>query len=206
MGIFSAIAQGLRNVVALGRAVGGLVGRVGQKVAQGITFVGKKLGQGVAYVGKKVFGIGAEVKPSGVIRETIQEAGTGARNTGRGIIRDTARMNAPKTTISNPPNNMIKGKQLTPPMETAGNPALPPLPERPLANPATNIRNVIEDRGFYYGSPQPQRLFKGELLPSDIPAGAKSLPLGKITQRGLGGLTKQQRISGEIGRLSDLII
>jgi len=189
MGIFSAIAQGLRNVVALGRAVGGLVGRVGQKVAQGITFVGKKLGQGVAYVGKKVFGIGAEVKPSGVIRETIQEAGTGARNTGRGIIRDTAQMNTPKTTISNP-----VGKQLT------------PLPERPLANPATNIRNVIEDRGFYYGSPQPERLFKGQLLPSDIPAGAKSLPLGKITQRGLGGLTKQQRISGEIGRLGDLII
>tara|TARA_E500000178_G_C16879719_1_gene688393 strand:+ start:450 stop:1025 length:576 start_codon:yes stop_codon:yes gene_type:complete len=191
MGIFSAIAQGLRNVVALGRAVGGLVGRVGQKVAQGITFVGKKLGQGVAYVGKKVFGIGAEVKPSGVIRETIQEAGTGTRNTGRGIIRDTATMNAPKTTISKP-----VGKQLTP----------PPLPERPLANPATNIRNVIEDRGFYYGSPQPERLFKGQLLPSDIPAGAKSLPLGKITQRGLGGLTKQQRISGEIGRLGDLII
>lgn len=201
MGIFSAIAQGLRNVVALGRAVGGLVGRVGQKVAQGITFVGKKLGQGVAYVGKKVFGIGAEVKPSGVIRETIKEAGTGARNTGRGIIRDTARMNAPKTTISNP-----VGKQLTPPMETAGNPALPPLPERPLANPSTQLRNVIDERGFYYGSPQPERLFKGNLLPSDIPAGAKSLPLGKITQRGLGGLTKQQRISSEIGRLGDLII
>ena len=195
MGIFSAIAQGLRNVVALGRAVGGLVGRVGQKVAQGITFVGKKLGQGVAYVGKKVFGIGAEVKPSGVIRETIKEAGTGARNTGRGIIRDTANMNAPKTTISNP-----VGKQLTPP------PELPPLPARPLANPSTQLRNVIDERGFYYGSPQPERLFKGQLLPSDIPAGAKSLPLGKITQRGLGGLTKQQRISGEIGRLGDLII
>ena len=194
MGLLGFIGKRLYDVVALGRAVGSLASTIGKKVVSG-----------VKYVGKAVYDI-FKAKPKGVIKETIQEAGTGARNTGRGIIRDTARMNAPKTTISNPPNNMIKGKQLTPPMETAGNPALPPLPERPLANPATNIRNVIEDRGFYYGSPQPERLFKGQLLPSDIPAGAKSLPLGKITQRGLGGLTKQQRISGEIGRLSDLII
>ena len=48
-------------------------------------------------------------------KETIKEAGTGARNTGRGIIKQSV----PKTTISAPP---IKGPQLTPP--TAGNPAL----------------------------------------------------------------------------------
>ena len=68
------------------------------------------------------------------------------------------------------------------------------------------MRNIIEEGGYYYGSPQPARLFKGQLLASDIPAGARSFPLGNVTQRGLGGLTKQQRIAEEIGGLRNLII
>ena len=42
MGIFSAIAQGLRNVVSVGRAVGGFASRLGQKAIKGAIFVGKK--------------------------------------------------------------------------------------------------------------------------------------------------------------------
>ena len=190
MGLLGFIGKRLYDVVSLGRAVGNLA--VG---------IGKKVVSGVKYISKAVYDI-FKARPKGVVKETIQEVGTGSRNTGRGIIKETAKMNAPKTTISSPPN-MIKGQQLTPP--TAGNPDLPPLGARPLSNPSTNLRNLIEDRGYYYGSPQPQRLFKGELLPSDIPAGAKRLPLGNVTQRNLGGLTKQQRISQEVaGRLGDI--
>lgn len=183
MGLFGFIGKRLYEVVALGRAVGNLA--VG---------IGKKVVSGVKYVSKAVYDI-FKARPKGVIKETIKEAGTGTRNTGRGIIKETAKMNAPKTTISSPPN-MIKGQQLTPP------PELPPLGNRPLSNPSTQLRNVIEDRGYYFGSPQPERLFKGALLPSDIPVGAKSLPLGNVTQRGLGGLTKQQRLAQEVGRIS----
>jgi len=192
MGILSFIGRRLYEVVALGRAVGNLA--VG---------IGKKVVSGVKYVGKAVYDI-FKTKPKGVIKETIKEAGTGARNTGRGIIKQSV----PKTTISAPP---IKGPQLTPP--TAGNPALntqavktiTPL-ARPFRNPTLGMRNVIEEGGYYYGSPQPARLFKGALLPSDIPAGARSFPLGNVTQRGLGGLTKQQRIAQEVGGLRNLII
>ena len=190
MGLFGFIGKRLYDVVALGRAVGSLVSSVGKKVVAG-----------VKYIGRGIYDL-FKAKPKGVIKEVIKDAGTGTRNTGRGIIKETARTSVPKTTISSPPT-MIKGQQLTPPMETAGNPALAPLGARPLRNPATQIRNVIEDRGYYFGSPQPQRLFKGELLASDIPVGAKSLPLGNITQRGLGGLTKQQRIAQEVGRINE---
>ncbi len=186
MGLISFIGKRLYDVVALGRAVGSLVSSVGKKVVAG-----------VKYIGRGIYDI-FKAKPKGVIKEVIKDAGTGTRNTGRGIIKETARTSVPKTTISSPPT-MIKGQQLTPP--TAGNPALAPLGARPLRNPATQLRNVIEDRGYYFGSPQPQRLFKGQLLASDIPVGAKSLPLGNITQRGLGGLTKQQRLTQEIGRI-----
>ena len=188
MGLFGFIGKRLYEVVALGRAVGSLVSSVGKKVVAG-----------VKYIGRGIYDL-FKAKPKGVIKETIKEVGTGTRNTARASI--------PKTTISSPPT-MIKGQQLTPP--TAGNPALAPLGNRPLRNPATQLRNVIEDRGYYFGSPQPQRLFKGQLLASDIPAGAKSLPLGNITQRGLGGLTKQQRLAqevsriGQAGRLGDII-
>lgn len=184
MGLFGFIGKRLYDVVALGRAVGSLVSSVGKKVVAG-----------VKYIGRGIYDI-FKAKPKGVIKEVIKDAGTGTRNTGRGIIKETARTSVPKTTISNPPNMIIKGKQLTPP------PELPPLGNRPLRNPATNLRNVIEDRGFYYGSPLPQRLFKGQLLASDIPVGAKSLPLGNITQRGLGGLTKQQRLAQEVSRIN----
>ena len=187
MGLFGFIGKRLYDVVALGRAVGSLVSSVGKKVVAG-----------VKYIGRGIYDI-FKAKPKGVIKEVIKDAGTGTRNTGRGIIKETARTSVPKTTISSPPNTMIKGQQLTPP--TAGNPALAPLGARPLRNPATQLRNVIEDRGYYFGSPQPQRLFKGQLLASDIPVGAKSLPLGNITQRGLGGLTKQQRLTQEVGRI-----
>jgi len=186
MGLISFIGKRLYDVVALGRAVGSLVSSVGKKVVAG-----------VKYIGRGIYDI-FKAKPKGVIKEVIKDAGTGTRNTGRGIIKETARTSVPKTTISSPPT-MIKGQQLTPP--TAGNPALAPLGARPLRNPATQLRNVIEDRGYYFGSPQPQRLFKGQLLASDIPVGAKSLPLGNITQRGLGGLTKQQRLTQEVGRI-----
>jgi hypothetical protein len=179
MGLFGFIGKRLYEVVALGRAVGSLVSSVGKKVVAG-----------VKYIGRGIYDL-FKAKPKGVIKETIKEVGTGTRNTGRGIIKETA---VPKTTISSPPT-MIKGQQLTPP------PELPPLGNRPLRNPATQLRNVIEDRGYYFGSPQPQRLFKGQLLASDIPAGAKSLPLGNITQRGLGGLTKQQRLAQEVSRI-----
>ena len=169
MGLFGFIGKRLYDVVALGRAVGSLVSSVGKKVVAG-----------VKYIGRGIYDL-FKAKPKGVIKEVIKDAGTGTRNTGRG---------------------MIKGQQLTPP--TAGNPALAPLGARPLRNPATQLRNVIEDRGYYFGSPQPQRLFKGQLLASDIPVGAKSLPLGNITQRGLGGLTKQQRIAQEVGRINEV--
>jgi len=185
MGILGFIGKRLYDVVALGRAVGNLA--VG---------IGKKVVSGVKYVGNTVYDI-FKTKPKGVIKETIQEAGTGARNTGRGI-----KASVPKQTISAPP---IKGSQLTPP--TAGNPALNTQAVqtvRPLANPATQFRNVIDDGKFYFGSPQPARLFKGKLLPSDIPANARSFPLGNVTQRGLGGLTKQQRIASEVGRMGGL--
>jgi len=192
MGILSFIGRRLYEVVALGRAVGNLA--VG---------IGKKVVSGVKYVGKAVYDI-FKAKPKGVIKETIKEVGTGTKNTGRGILKQSV----PKTTISAPP---IKGPQLTPP--TAGNPALNtqavqtirPL-ARPFANPTAGMRNIIEDGGYYYGSPQPARLFKGALLPSDIPAGARSFPLGAVTQRNLGGLTKQQRIAQEVGGLRNLII
>lgn len=184
MGLFGFIGKRLYDVVALGRAVGSLVSSVGKKVVAG-----------VKYIGRGIYDL-FKAKPKGVIKEVIKDAGTGTRNTGRGIIKETARTSVPKTTISSPPT-MIKGQQLTPPT------ALAPLGARPLRNPATQIRNVIEDRGYYYGSPLPQRLFKGELLASDIPVGAKSLPLGNITQRGLGGLTKQQRIAQEVGRINE---
>ena len=186
MGLFGFIGKRLYEVVALGRAVGSLVSSVGKKVVAG-----------VKYIGRGIYDL-FKAKPKGVIKETIKEVGTGTRNTGRGVIKETARTSVPKTTISSPPT-MIKGQQLTPP--TAGNPALAPLGNRPLRNPATQLRNVIEDRGYYFGSPQPQRLFKGQLLASDIPAGAKSLPLGNITQRGVGGLTKQQRLAQEVSRI-----
>ena len=191
MGILSFVGRRLYEVVALGRAVGNLAVTIGKKVVSG-----------VKYAGKAIYDI-FKAKPKGVIKETIKEVGTGTRNTGR-VIKQTA----PKTTISAPP---IKGPQLTPP--TAGNPALntqavktiTPL-ARPFANPTAGMRNIIEEGGYYYGSPQPARLFKGALLPSDIPAGAKSFPLGNVTQRGLGGLTKQQRIAQEVGGLRNLII
>ena len=175
MGLFGFIGKRLYEVVALGRAVGSLVSSVGKKVVAG-----------VKYIGRGIYDL-FKAKPKGVIKETIKEVGTGTRNTAKASI--------PKTTISSPPT-MIKGQQLTPP------PELPPLGNRPLRNPATQLRNVIEDRGYYFGSPQPQRLFKGQLLASDLPAGAKSLPLGNVTQRGLGGLTKQQRLAQEVGRIS----
>ena len=191
MGILGFVGRRLYEVVALGRAVGNLALTIGKKVVSG-----------VKYAGKAIYDI-FKAKPKGIIKETIKEAGTGARNTGR-VIKQTA----PKTTISAPP---IKGSQLTPP--TAGNPALntqavktiTPL-ARPFRNPTLGMRNIIEEGGYYYGSPQPARLFKGQLLASDIPAGARSFPLGNVTQRGLGGLTKQQRIAEEIGGLRNLII
>ncbi len=191
MGILSFIGRRLYEVVALGRAVGNLA--VG---------IGKKVVSGVKYAGKAIYDI-FKAKPKGVIKETIKEVGTGTRNTGR-VIKQTA----PKTTISAPP---IKGPQLTPP--TITNPVLntqavktiTPL-ARPFANPTAGMRNIIQDGGYYYGSPQGARLFKGALLPSDIPAGARSFPLGAVTQRNLAGLTKQQRIAQEVGGLRNLII
>ena len=66
------------------------------------------------------------------------------------------------------------------------------------------LRNVIQNRGYYYGNPKRAELFRGVLTPATDISRAKSLPLGNITQRGLGGFTKAQRTSNEINRLGEL--
>lgn len=66
------------------------------------------------------------------------------------------------------------------------------------------LRNVIQDRGYYYGNPKRAELFRGVITPATDLTGAKSLPLGTITQRGMGGFTKAQRTSNEINRLGEL--
>lgn len=238
MGIFSAIAQGLRNVVSLGRAVGGLVGRVGEKIGKGAYFVGKKIVDVVKFVFKKR-------APMVPVRETILEAGEATQNaripTARVIqevkgvippgepgIPSYAGFGAqgsvvPKMTISAPLSRtqpILAPLSRTKPITNLN--AFPVAPSTAgfkdfskatkstiaqlnkdvyMAGSKAQLRNVAQEQGFYYGNPKRAELLRGVLTPATDLTGATSLPLGSISQRGIGGLSKVQRISNEVNRL-----
>jgi len=231
MGIFSAIAQGLRNVVSLGRAVGGFASRVGQKAVKGTIFVGKKIGEAVRFLFQKR-------APMVPVRETILEAGEATRNARIPVARVIQEVKgvippgepgipsyagfgakgsvAPRMTISAP---IATAKPITNLNKFPIAPTTTGFKDFSRATKSTinqlnsdvftagskaQLRNVAQEQGFYYGNPKRAELLRGVLKPATDLTGAKSLPLGSITQRGLGGLSKAQRTSNEINRIGEL--
>tara|TARA_Y100000289_G_C3891397_1_gene134152 strand:+ start:51 stop:473 length:423 start_codon:yes stop_codon:yes gene_type:complete len=140
MGLFS-------SVFRIGRAIG--------SKAKSISSVGKKMtsiGRGI----KKFF---ISSKPAGVVKETIVESGTKAKNLTKPV----------KTQIQ-------KIRELN---------AIKPVKK--------GIMEMAEEGGYYTG--------RG----LDNVDNLKRLPYGKITERGLGGLTKAQRIAKEAQRIKNLV-
>jgi len=220
MGLLGFIGKRLYDVVSLGRAVGNLALGIGKKVVEGGKFIGKAF--------KFVFGKKAPMIP---VREGIREAGTATRMSqiptarviqevkgvippGQPGIPSYAGFGAqgsvvPRMTISAP----ISRTQPILAPSTAGFKDFSKASKSTISQLSKDVytagskgqlRNVIQDRGYYYGNPKRAELFRGVLTPATDISRAKSLPLGNVTQRGLGGFTKAQRTSNEINRLGEL--
>jgi hypothetical protein len=220
MGLLGFIGKRLYDVVALGRGIGNLALGIGKKVVEGGKFIGKAF--------KFVFGKKAPMIP---VREGIREAGTATRMSqiptarviqevkgvippGQPGIPSYAGFGAqgsvvPRMTISAP----ISRTQPILAPSTAGFKDFSKASKSTISQLSKDVytagskgqlRNVIQDRGYYYGNPKRAELFRGVLTPATDISRAKSLPLGNVTQRGLGGFTKAQRTSNEINRLGEL--
>jgi hypothetical protein len=220
MGLLGFIGKRLYDVVALGRGIGNLALGIGKKVVEGGKFIGKAF--------KFVFGKKAPMIP---VREGIREAGTATRMSqiptarviqevkgvippGQPGIPSYAGFGAqgsvvPRMTISAP----ISRTQPILAPSTAGFKDFSKASKSTISQLSKDVytagskgqlRNVIQDRGYYYGNPKRAELFRGVLTPATDISRVKSLPLGNVTQRGLGGFTKAQRTSNEINRLGEL--
>jgi hypothetical protein len=220
MGLLGFIGKRLYDVVALGRGIGNLALGIGKKVVEGGKFIGKAF--------KFVFGKKAPMIP---VREGIREAGTATRMSqiptarviqevkgvippGQPGIPSYAGFGSqgsvvPRMTISAP----ISRTQPILAPSTAGFKDFSKASKSTISQLSKDVytagskgqlRNVIQDRGYYYGNPKRAELFRGVLTPATDISRAKSLPLGNVTQRGLGGFTKAQRTSNEINRLGEL--
>ena len=72
------------------------------------------------------------------------------------------------------------------------------------------LRNIIQDKGYFYGNPKRAELLRGVLTPATDISKARSLPLGMVSARAIGNSSKVQRVSnvintlGEIGRGREL--
>jgi hypothetical protein len=143
------------SVFRIGRAIGSKaksISSIGQKIGKSSYSLGKSIGQGI----KKMF---SSSKPLGVVKETIVESGTKAKN------------------LTKPVKSQIqKIKELN---------SIKPVKK--------GIMEMAEEGGFYIG--------RG----LDNVDNLKRLPYGKITQRGIGGLTKAQRIAKEAQRIKNLV-
>ena len=214
------IGRRLLDVVTLGRAVGNLALGIGKKVVEGGKFIGKAV--------KFIFQKRAPMTP---VTEMILEPGQATRNARIPVARVIQEVKgvippgepgipsyagfgppgsiAPKMTISAPIANT---RQILAP-STAGFKDFSRASKSTISQLSKDVytsgskgqlRNVIQDRGYYYGNPKRAELVRGVMTPATDLTGAKSLPLGTITQRGLGGLSKAQRTSNEINRIGEL--
>lgn len=220
MGLLGFIGKRLYDVVALGRGIGNLALGIGKKVVEGGKFIGKAF--------KFVFGKKAPMIP---VREGIREAGTATRMSQiptarviqevKGVI-PPGQPGIPSYAGFGPQGSVVPRMTISAPISRT-QPILAPstagFKDFSKASKSTisqlskdvytagskgQLRNVIQDRGYYYGNPKRAELFRGVLTPATDISRAKSLPLGNVTQRGLGGFTKAQRTSNEINRLGEL--
>ena len=152
MGLFSGLFR-------IGKAIGtkaSSIASIGQKIGRATYSLGSRIGQGI----KNMFSFSTP-KPVGVIKETILETGTKAKNLAKPISQGKTQ------------NQKIE--ELT---------AIKPVKK--------GIMEMAEQGGYYTG--------RGLSNIDNL----KRLPYGKITERGLGGLTKAQRISKETQRIKNL--
>ena len=226
MGLLGFIGKRLYDVVALGRGIGNLALGIGKKVVEGGKFIGKAF--------KFVFGKKAPMIP---VREGIREAGTATRMSQiptarviqevKGVIPPAEAgipsyygfgaqgSVVPRMTISAP----ISRTQPILAPSTAGFKDFSKASKSTISQLSKDVytagskgqlRNVIQDRGYYYGNPKRAELFRGVLTPATDISKARSLPLGMVSARAIGNSSKVQRVSnvintlGEIGRGREL--